>query len=87
MGRVSIEAAVVVADVMGVATQRSAAVVVRLADLCCFNAGVPARAFDASQTIGAIIVDAAVVAVEVPMRQVVRNGGVTDLDLDVRLRV
>jgi len=87
MGRVSIEAAVVVADVMGVATECSAAVVVGLADLRCFNAGVPARAIDASQTIGAIIVDAAVVAVEVPMRQVVRNGGVTDLDLDERLRV
>jgi hypothetical protein len=38
-------------------------------------------------TIGAVIVDAAVVAVVVPMRQVARNGGITDLDLDERLRV
>ena len=87
MGRVSIEAAIVVADLIDVATQCSAAVVVRLADLRCFNAGVPARAIDASQTIGAVVVYAAVVVVEVPMRQVVRNGGVTDLDLDERLRV
>jgi hypothetical protein len=87
IGRVSVEAAVVVADAMEVATQSSAAVVVGPADLGCSNAGSSAGAIDASLTIGAVVVDAAAVAVEVPMRQVVRNGGVTDLDLDERVRV
>ncbi len=87
MGRVSIEAAVVVADAMEVATQSSAAVVVDRADLRCFSAGSSAGAIDASLTIGAVVVDTAAVAEEVPMRQVVRNGVVTDLDLDERVGV
>ena len=84
---VSVEAAVVVADLMDVATERAAAVVVGLADLRCSNASVPARAIDASLTISAVVVDAAAVAAKVAMRQVVRNGAGTDLDLDEEIRV
>ncbi len=83
---VSVEAALVVADA-NVATERAAAVVVGLADFRCSNAGVPARAIDASLTIGAVVVDAAAVAAKVAMRQVVRNGAGTDLDLDEGIRV
>jgi hypothetical protein len=84
---VSVEAAVFVADLIDVATQRCAAVVVGPADLRCSNAGVPARAIDASLTIGAVVVDAAAAAAKVAMRQVVRNGTGTDLDLDEGIRV
>jgi hypothetical protein len=87
IGRGLVEAAVVVADVIDVATQRFAAVVVGPADLRWSSAGSSAGAIDASLTIGAVVVDAAAVAVEVAMRQVVRNGGDTDLDLDERIRV
>jgi hypothetical protein len=87
IGRGSVEAAVVVADVIDVATQCSAAVVVGLAGFRRVNAGVPAGAIDASLAICAVVADAAVVALEVPMREVVPNGGATDLDPDERLRV